>query len=182
MATEPTARLSQTYIAALRHQKSEEVCSTPSSLQVADVAFYERLYTPQRIYLSSAKELLRTIPLALRIITAQGDQLTRPLTLVDIQEVAKRCPSNSSPGLDGISYQILTIVFLNAAARGLAIQRSIDLINTEAKGFTRLISARPLPYMNRLVSPYQLGFMPGRFIGENSKLDDLKRHGVPSAS
>ncbi|ORE00831.1 hypothetical protein BCV72DRAFT_310596 [Rhizopus microsporus var. microsporus] len=96
-----SARLSQTYIAALRHQKSEEVCSTPSSLQVADVAFYERLYTPQRIYLSSAKELLRTIPLALRIITAQGDQLTRPLTLVDIQEVAKRCPSNSTQVLMG---------------------------------------------------------------------------------
>lgn len=48
--------------------------------------------------------------------------------------------------------------------------RSIALINTDAKVFTRLLNARLMPHMNRLISPYQLGFMPGRFIGENGKL------------
>jgi uncharacterized membrane protein YheB (UPF0754 family) len=36
--------------------------------------------------------------------------------------------------------------------------------------FTRLLNARVMPYTNRLTSPYQLGFMSGRFIDENGKL------------
>ncbi|KAG1311701.1 hypothetical protein G6F62_014380 [Rhizopus arrhizus] len=45
--------------------------------------------------------------------------------------------------------------------------RPISLINTDAKVFTRLLNARLMPHLNRLISPQQLGFMPGRFIGEN---------------
>ncbi|KAG1534445.1 hypothetical protein G6F51_012093 [Rhizopus arrhizus] len=48
--------------------------------------------------------------------------------------------------------------------------RPISLINTDAKVFTRLLNARLMPHLNRLISLQQLGFMPGRFIGENGKL------------
>ncbi|KAG1125721.1 hypothetical protein G6F37_013524 [Rhizopus arrhizus] len=48
--------------------------------------------------------------------------------------------------------------------------RPISLINTDPKVFTRLLNARLMPHLNRLTSPQQLGFMPGRFIGENGKL------------
>lgn len=53
---------------------------------------------------------------------------------------------------------------------GLENWRPIALINIDAKVFTRLLNARVMPYTNRLTSPYQLGFMSGRFIDENGKL------------
>ncbi|CEG84274.1 hypothetical protein RMATCC62417_18097 [Rhizopus microsporus] len=53
---------------------------------------------------------------------------------------------------------------------GLKNWRPIALINTDAKVFIHLLNERLMPHMNRLISPYQLGFMPGCFIGENGKL------------
>lgn len=51
----------------------------------------------------------------------------------------------------------------------LSNHRPISLINTDAKLFTRMINARLMTYMNDLISPQQMEFLPGRFIGENGK-------------
>ncbi|KAG2198727.1 hypothetical protein INT47_005412 [Mucor saturninus] len=51
----------------------------------------------------------------------------------------------------------------------LSNHRPISLINTDAKLFTRMLNARLMMYMNDLISPQQMGFMPSRFIGENGK-------------
>lgn len=45
--------------------------------------------------------------------------------------------------------------------------RPISLINCDAKVFTRLITQRIGPLVKKLLNPYQAGFIPGRFIGDN---------------
>lgn len=49
----------------------------------------------------------------------------------------------------------------------LANWRPISLINCDAKIFTRLLNARIINAASSLITPYQCGFMPGRFIGVN---------------
>ncbi|KAG1472683.1 hypothetical protein G6F56_001395 [Rhizopus delemar] len=51
--------------------------------------------------------------------------------------------------------------------------RPISLINTEAKMFTRLLNTRLLSAVSSLITPYQTGFMRGRFIAENGLLMKL---------
>ncbi|KAG1469191.1 hypothetical protein G6F56_003395 [Rhizopus delemar] len=179
-------RSSQTYIAELKHPDTEELCKSPDRLQAASMAFYGKLYSPDQTCSSSTAQLLASITPDLQISIDQGQRLTRPFNIIDFQEVVKWCPHHSSPGLDGITYQILSIVFHHDIAGHIAVQiyndallqdltliknwRPISLINTDAKVFTRLLNGRLMPHMNRLISPSQLGFMPGRFIGENGKL------------
>lgn len=45
--------------------------------------------------------------------------------------------------------------------------RPISLINCDAKIFTRLITKRLGPLVSSLVNPYQTGFVPEKFIGDN---------------
>jgi hypothetical protein len=45
--------------------------------------------------------------------------------------------------------------------------RPISLINCDAKIFTRLLTKRMAPILNRVITPYQAGFLPGRFIAEH---------------
>lgn len=45
--------------------------------------------------------------------------------------------------------------------------RPISLINCDAKIFTRLLNARLAPIAGNIISQYQTGFMPGRFIADN---------------
>ncbi|KAG1258817.1 hypothetical protein G6F68_008538 [Rhizopus microsporus] len=200
-----TRRATQTCIDELEHPVTGTRCSSPTDLQDAAILFYQQLYTPEEIHQSSVDSLLEAVPTTCRIPDSVSGSLVRPFSTVDLIDAAKRCPNHSSPGPDGIPYQILLLVFEHHHASRIATQvyndalsrsifppswqetcmtllpkkgaltslknwRPISLINTDAKVFTRLLNARLMPHLNRLISPQQLGFMPGRFIGENGKL------------
>lgn len=48
--------------------------------------------------------------------------------------------------------------------------RPISLINTDAKIFTRLLNSRLILAADPTVTPFQTGFLPGRFIADNGLL------------
>lgn len=48
--------------------------------------------------------------------------------------------------------------------------RPISLINCDAKVFTRILNSRLSSVIGKIIQPYQTGFMPGRFIGDNGLL------------
>ncbi|CEP12746.1 hypothetical protein [Parasitella parasitica] len=48
--------------------------------------------------------------------------------------------------------------------------RPISLINCDAKVFTRILNGRLANVIGNIIQPYQTGFMPGRFIGDNGVL------------
>ncbi|KAG1413688.1 hypothetical protein G6F59_010608 [Rhizopus arrhizus] len=171
-----TRRATQTCIDELEHPVTGTRCSSPTDLQDAAILFYQQLYTPEEIHQSSVDSLLEAVPTTCRIPDSVSGSLVRPFSTVDLIDAAKHCPNHSSPGPDGIPYQILLLVFEHNHASRIATQddltslknwRPISLINTDAKVFTRLLNARLMPHLNRLISLQQLGFMPGRFIGEN---------------
>ena len=54
--------------------------------------------------------------------------------------------------------------------RDLKNWRPLSMICCDANIFTRLLNHQLMPIMNRLVSPQQSGFMPGRFIGDNGMI------------
>lgn len=51
--------------------------------------------------------------------------------------------------------------------------RPISLINTDAKVFTRILSSRLISSASSLITPYQTGFVGGRFISDNGLLMKL---------
>ncbi|OBZ80700.1 Transposon TX1 uncharacterized protein, partial [Choanephora cucurbitarum] len=51
--------------------------------------------------------------------------------------------------------------------------RSISLINTDAKVFTRILNSRFLMVTDQMINPYQSGFVRGRFIADNGLLMKL---------
>ncbi|KAG1464209.1 hypothetical protein G6F56_005130 [Rhizopus delemar] len=115
-------RSSQTYIAELKHPDTEELCTSPDRLLAASMAFYGKLYSPDQTCSLSTAQLLTAITPDLQISIDQGQRLTRPFNIIDLQEAVKRCPHHSSPGLDGIPYQILSIVFHHEIAGHIAVQ------------------------------------------------------------
>jgi hypothetical protein len=115
---------------------------------------------------------------------------------------ASRTPKESSPGLDGIGYEILSLLVSHPSCRDiihqvfndairlakfpkswqtsciiilhkkgdksdLANYRPITLIAADCKVFTRIINSRVVHVANKIITPYQCGFLPGRYIGDH---------------
>jgi hypothetical protein len=189
-------------IPPLQHPVTLELCHSTSAMNNAASAFYSTLYTPSPIDDDAVQQLTSNIRDQDRISPDFHPILTSPFTQADIINGAARCPRKSSPGTDGLPYEILSLILEHDNSAKLAVKvyhealdkgifpvswlstgmcllpkkgdlsllknwRPISLINTDAKVFTRLINARLMPHFSRLISPQQLGFMPGRFIAEH---------------
>ncbi|KAG2193585.1 hypothetical protein INT47_007388, partial [Mucor saturninus] len=211
-----TTRLTKSFIPELLHPITSASCTTLEALTDAAHSFYQSLYTPDDTNLNAIDLLAETIHSSSVLDESQSEHLLTEFSKDDLLDAAKRTPPKSSPGIDGIPYQILFHMLHNAAALRVAIQvyndaalrvaiqvyndallksifppswhktcmillpkkgdltnlsnhRPISLINTDAKLFTRMLNSRLMMYMNDLISPQQMGFMPSRFIGENGK-------------
>ncbi|KAG0890567.1 hypothetical protein G6F36_013252 [Rhizopus arrhizus] len=174
----------------------------------AAVQFYSNLYSPEPIDNSAIDDLLSAIPDSLRLSDSNQRFLTNSFTHDDLIEGVSRCPRRSSPGLDGLPYEILHLIFIHPASKDLVLQvyndalskgvfppswfstsvsllpkkgdlkdlknwRPISLINADAKVFTRLLNSRIIKCAQKLVTPYQAGFLRGRFIADNGLLMKL---------
>ncbi|ORX54573.1 hypothetical protein DM01DRAFT_1335702 [Hesseltinella vesiculosa] len=69
--------------------------------------FYCSLYSQDHIDPNSVSLLLDAIPSSARASPRIQSAMTAPISFVDLLEASKRCPRRSSPGLDGLPYQIL---------------------------------------------------------------------------
>ncbi|KAG0776244.1 hypothetical protein G6F22_012711 [Rhizopus arrhizus] len=183
-------------IPELRHPESNEICSTPPQLHDAVCSFYQPLYTPEDIDHANVELLTNSIPTTDRLSDTCHSLITRPFHISEIRQGASRSPRRSSPGPDGLPYEILCVALENERSAALATKvysdalqnalypsswqetcmsllpkkgdltslknwRPISLINTDAKVFTRLLNARLMPYLSKIITTNQLGFMPG---------------------
>ncbi|KAG1453072.1 hypothetical protein G6F56_007662 [Rhizopus delemar] len=177
-------------IPCLRHPVTSALCHTKDDMLQAASSFYSSLYTPDPIDSVAIDQLFSLLPPEFCISNASKSSLVRPFTLEDITEAVRRCPNQSSPGSDGLPYTFLAVLFDFPAYRSVFLQvlnnaltigdisdlrnwRPISLINTDAKVYTRLLNARLLPAVSNLITPYQTGFMRGRFIADNGLLMKL---------
>ncbi|KAG1592700.1 hypothetical protein G6F47_009347 [Rhizopus delemar] len=131
-----------------------------------------------------------------------------PIVFDDILEGVARCPSRSSPGTDGLPYELLRLIITHPECRDIALTvyndvlshgifplswletsvslipkkgslsdlknwRPISLINTDAKVFTRILSAKIISCVDDLITPYKSGFLRHRFIADNGLLMKL---------
>jgi hypothetical protein len=69
----------------------------------------------------SITDLRRTIPSSESIPNTEHTLLTRPFTINGILAGAKRSPRKSSPGTDGIPYEILSLLLDHTATAQLAL-------------------------------------------------------------
>lgn len=117
-------------ITSLQHPvDNDRLCHEPLDLQSAVTSFYQHLYTPDAIHQSSVDHLLDTITTADRITTSNQDVITEDFTLEDITHGAHRAPKHSSPGIDGLSYEILSLLLSFPDVARLAIQVYNEALN-----------------------------------------------------
>ncbi|KAG0755660.1 hypothetical protein G6F62_008320 [Rhizopus arrhizus] len=201
-------RQSRQKISKLIHPTTDEICTSPTELQAAARAFYSDLYSPDPINDGAVQNILSSVPSPLRLSAGDQDFLTSPIEWDDLMEQVRRCPNKSSPGLDGIPYEILRLLFTHPDCKLIILQvyndgltqgifplswsrncvsllpkkgdlsdlknwRPISLINTDAKVFTRILNSRIILCADTLITPFQSGFVQGRFIADNGLLMKL---------
>ncbi|CEP12353.1 hypothetical protein [Parasitella parasitica] len=97
------------------------MCTTPAEMQSTAFDFYGSLYSTDPIDLDYVQQMCNTIPPQDSIATSTHNNLLRPFTVLDLKEEASRLSIHSSPGIDGIPYAILHVVFQHPQAAKLAI-------------------------------------------------------------
>lgn len=81
----------------------------PNKLRIAK-DYYTDLFTPDLVDLADIQELLSSVPTDLRLDSSERDLLTSSIDFEDILEVLKTSPRKSSPGSDGLPFEILNLV------------------------------------------------------------------------
>ncbi|CAO0798869.1 unnamed protein product [Mucor circinelloides] len=193
-------RVDQRTIPNLKHPRTGQDClDTASKLNAAE-RFYQKLYTDERIDSTCLNTMLDYIDTT--VPTAEASQITASIDYEDILLGSGRTPKESSPGLDGIGYEILYLLVSHPSCRDIVTQvfndalqlakfpkswqesciillhkkgdrsdlanyRPITLIAADCKVFTRIMNSRVIPVANKLISPYQCGFLSGRYIGDH---------------
>lgn len=192
----------------LKHPTSSSICYTKDDMIDTTSTFYSALYTPHPVDQVAIDDLLRSLPEDLHITETEQNHLTRPIKYDKLLEGVLRCPSRSSPGTDGFTYKLLSVIFQLLVCREILLDvyntalndgvfsvswqetcisllpkkgdlshlknwRPISLINTDAKIFTRIPNARMMQFTNKLITPFQTGFVRDRFIADNGLLMKL---------
>ncbi|KAG1305043.1 hypothetical protein G6F64_008697 [Rhizopus arrhizus] len=170
-------------IECLRHPVSSSLCVTNDDMLDAAASFYGSLYSPELID-QSASSLLRPFSLSGLLVAVRrcphqsspgSDGL--PYALLSVILQIPECQSIAVEVFnDALSLEIfppswfdtcLSLLPKKGDLSDLRNWRPISLINTDAKVFTRLLNGRLLPTVSSLITPFQTGFMRGRFIADN---------------
>ncbi|KAG1468931.1 hypothetical protein G6F56_003553 [Rhizopus delemar] len=120
-----TTRSTQRYIADLFDKATGQLSISPIEKMDVVHTFYQRLYTPEAIDEDAIDFLLGadTHRDQHRILTVTDQELLiAPFTFDDIIEASKRTPNKSSPGADGIPYEILHILISQSTFRPLILK------------------------------------------------------------
>ncbi|KAG1038378.1 hypothetical protein G6F43_012697 [Rhizopus delemar] len=136
-------RVPQKYISSLQYPVTGQFCTSSVDLQDAAKTFYQQLYQSDPTSDADVSILLDIIPDSDIIPSDSIPPLVAPFTIHDLVSASSRSPRKSSPGINGIPYEILSLVFKRPGVAPLTV---------------------------KLISPCQMGFMPKRFIGEHGRL------------
>ncbi|KAG0805525.1 hypothetical protein G6F20_011829 [Rhizopus arrhizus] len=83
---------------------------SPNQLNNCAKQFYEQLYSPDLIDYEALEELLTQIPSSTCFDAATNNALTSEWTEEEVLTCASKAPSHSSPGVDGIPYELLQLL------------------------------------------------------------------------
>ncbi|KAG2219293.1 hypothetical protein INT45_011308 [Circinella minor] len=108
-------------ITSLRQSDGTLVRSTDGLLQRAS-EFYQQLYTADTVQFQDITNILAYVPTDVKLGEADRDQLTNEILDDELETCLKKLPFHSSPGIDGIPYAILKIIFDISAYRTLFLQ------------------------------------------------------------
>ena len=117
-----SSRLSKSTIPPLQHPSLNRVCHTKEEMLNSAFLFYDKLYSPDPIDLDAVQSLLDSIPSTACISASESNLLLERITFDELIEAFSRCPSKSSPGLDGLPYAIVKLIVTHPSCREIALQ------------------------------------------------------------
>ena len=98
-------RQSQQTIQSLR-SSSGDLLTNMSDIMAEARLFYQDLYTPDSIDLSSVDTLLSNIPPEVSVSDSQSVFLVAPITEIELMDLVQYSPVSKSPGLDGLPFEV----------------------------------------------------------------------------
>ena len=117
-----TQRTNNTTIKKIQHPDTNELCTSPTDMQAAASRYYEVLYTPASVNQDDITFFTNQISSSDRIPSASHEALCAPISQHDLLDGTSRSPKSSSPGMDGLPYEVLAVLFSHAATLKLALQ------------------------------------------------------------
>ncbi|KAG0897577.1 hypothetical protein G6F33_013422 [Rhizopus arrhizus] len=91
-------------------------------------SFFQSLYTPDDIDHANVALLTNSIPTTDRLSDTCHSLITRPFHISKIRQGASRSPRRSSPGPDGLPYEMLCVVLENERSAALATKVYSDAL------------------------------------------------------
>lgn len=109
-------------IITLTHPATNAMCDTPDTMLDAAHSFYSELYSTEPIDDAVVDDLSGVLPASLQLSSIDHQVLSDPIDWDDLFEGVRRSPRKSSPGKDGISYEILRLIFAHPACHPILLQ------------------------------------------------------------
>ncbi|KAI9337344.1 Endonuclease/exonuclease/phosphatase, partial [Pilaira anomala] len=115
------SRAARQLIPPLIHPESLSPCTTKEEMLETASFFYNDLYSPEPVDMTSLDTLLERLPESLRLSSSEAESLVAPITMDDLLFAFSRCPKKSSPGMDGLPYAILRLVISHPSCREIVL-------------------------------------------------------------
>ncbi|CDH61172.1 hypothetical protein RO3G_01611 [Lichtheimia corymbifera JMRC:FSU:9682] len=100
------SRQQQQTIHSLKCSRTNRILHDSSDLIQETRHFYQQLYTPEEVDQHAIDQLLNNIPHDVKLTPEDANDLTSPLSQVDMLDLIARAPKDRSPGLDGIPFEV----------------------------------------------------------------------------
>ncbi|KAK4519269.1 uncharacterized protein ATC70_009501 [Mucor velutinosus] len=120
------ARENQRSITELRDPTTDELCRDQQGISTIATNFYSTLFTPDPTDSVALSTLIRSIPGHLKISSEQQESLMLSIDMEELLEDSKHTRRLSSPGPDGLPYEILYLVLKYPPLQALVT----DVFNT----------------------------------------------------
>ncbi|OAC99421.1 hypothetical protein MUCCIDRAFT_166844 [Mucor lusitanicus CBS 277.49] len=83
--------------------------------------YYGTFYTPSAIGMNAVHDLLDAIPTSACLSSTTSQFMLEPFTFDDLCEAFSRAPTNSTPGMNDLPYQLVHLILTNPACREMAL-------------------------------------------------------------
>lgn len=119
-------RQSHQMITTLTHHVTNVMCDNPATMLDAVHSLYSELYSQEPIDDVAVNDLLNALSASLQLSSIDHQILSDPIDWDDIFEGVRRSPRKSSPGKNGIPYEILRLIFAHPACQPIPLQVDND--------------------------------------------------------
>ncbi|OAD07855.1 hypothetical protein MUCCIDRAFT_158111 [Mucor lusitanicus CBS 277.49] len=97
-------------IVELRDPSTGSMCQEQSGISAIATDFYTALFTPDAMDSTALSTMIRSIPQHLKISSEQQEELMLPIDVEELLVDSKHTRCLSSPGPDGLPYEILYLI------------------------------------------------------------------------